>query len=92
METPLELKKEYKTEDGIEGVVRVIKPYSHIRLTWKKPGWENRSTVQVRVIDKGEKSTVAFHQEKLLDSDQRAEMKEHWSSRMQELIDELTGK
>ena len=91
LRTPLELKKAYKTEDGIEGVVRVFKPNSHIRLTWKKPGWENHSTVQVRLIDKGEKSTVAFHQEKLQDADQRAEMKEYWNSRMQQFKDELSG-
>ena len=32
----LEIKKPYKTNDGIEGLVRVLKPYSHIRLNWKK--------------------------------------------------------
>jgi hypothetical protein len=61
-------------------------------MTWKKPGWENRSTVQVRVIDNGEKSIVSFHQEKLQDADQRAGMKEYRVSRMQEFIDKLTGK
>ncbi|MBD3276113.1 MAG: ATPase [Candidatus Marinimicrobia bacterium] len=90
LQTRFEIKKEYKTDDGVEGVVRVFKPYSHTRLTWKKPGWENHSTVQVRVIDKGEKSVVSFHQEKLLNPDQRSEMKKYWSSRMQEIIDELS--
>lgn len=45
-----ELEKQFKIENGIEGSVRVLKPYSHIRLNWKKKGWENISTVQVRVI------------------------------------------
>ena len=32
----LEIKKSYRTKDGIEGFVRVFTPYSHIRMNWKK--------------------------------------------------------
>jgi len=86
----LEIGKEYKTEEGIEGKVRILTPYSHIRMEWKKPGWENTSTVQVRVIGDQQKATISFHQEKLADEAQREEMKEYWNSKMKEIETELT--
>lgn len=78
----LEIKKEYKTKNGISGLVRVFKPKSHIRMNWKKKYWKNMSTVQVRVFGNSEKSTIAFHQENLFNAEQRREMKEHWNGIM----------
>ena len=78
----LEIKKPFKTKAGIEGFVRVFKPYSHIRLNWKKKNWENLSTVQVRVMGNQEKATISFHQEKLSDNLQREEMKKYWNEKM----------
>lgn len=48
------------------------------------------STVQVRVIGNKEKATISFHQEKLLDSDQREEMKEHWNKKMTKINEAIT--
>lgn len=70
----------YKTKNDTEGVVKVFKPYSHIRITWKRKNWENTSTLQVRVIPAKDKTTISFHQEKLLDGAQREDMKQHWES------------
>lgn len=84
--------KEYKTEEGIEGKVRVLTPYSHIRMEWKRPGWENFSIVQVRVIGDQQKATISFHQEKLADEAQREEMKEYWNSKMKEIGTQLTNR
>lgn len=81
----LEVKTTYKTKDGIEGLVRVFKPYSHIRMNWKKKNWENISTVQVRIIGNHEKATISFHQEKLLNNNQREEMKLYWNKKMTEI-------
>lgn len=36
LEKELEIKKTYKTEEGIEGFVSVFTPYSHIRMKWKR--------------------------------------------------------
>lgn len=55
----------YRLPDGTNGEVRVLKPGSHLRLTWQAPGWPRASTIQVRVIPSGEKTVVAFHQEHL---------------------------
>ncbi len=75
LKSELEIKKEYETENGTKGLVRVFKPNSHIRLNWKPKNWGNMSTIQIRVIGNQEKTTIAIHQEKLLNSEQRAEMK-----------------
>ncbi|QNL47828.1 SRPBCC domain-containing protein [Olivibacter sp. SDN3] len=81
----LEIKKTYKTKEGIEGLVRVFTPYSHIRMNWKKKSWDNMSTVQVRVTGNQKKATISFHQEKLLDDTQREEMKIYWNEKMKEI-------
>src|SRR5690606_25136336 len=90
IENELEIKKNYETKDGVEGFVRVFKPYSHIRMHWKKKKWENISTVQVRVIGNQEKATISFHQEKLLDKNQRDEMELFWNKKMSEIEKALT--
>lgn len=85
LEQELEIKKPFKTKNGIEGLVRVFTPYSHIRMNWKKQNWENLSTVQVRVLGDNKKATLSFHQEKLLDNKQREEMKTYWNEKMTEI-------
>jgi len=85
----LEIKKGYETENGITGDVRVFKPNSHIRLTWKPKNWQNISTLQIRVIPNQNKTTIAIHQENLLDSAQRAEMKEYWNNVMNTITNNI---
>ncbi|MEE4259922.1 MAG: SRPBCC domain-containing protein [Bacteroidales bacterium] len=79
IENELEIDKHFKIKEGVEGLVRVFKPFSHIRLSWKKKNWKNISTVQVRIIGNRRKTTISFHQEKLLNTKQRDEMKEYWN-------------
>jgi uncharacterized protein YndB with AHSA1/START domain len=73
-----DINQSYKTTEGTEVKPTIVKPHSHIRLTWRKKDWENTSTLQLRVIDAKGKATISFHQEKLQNSNQRAEMKAHW--------------
>ena len=89
LKSELEIKKEYETENGTKGLVRVFKANSHIRLSWKPKNWENMSTIQIRVIGNQEKTTIAIHQEKLLNSEQRAEMKEYWNEIMKNIEIEI---
>jgi len=51
--------------------------------------WVNMSTVQIRVIGNQEKTTIAIHQEKLLNAEQRAEMKEYWNEIMNKIGTEI---
>jgi uncharacterized protein YndB with AHSA1/START domain len=84
-----ELGKPYKTEEEIEGKVNVFKPGSHIRVTWKPKHWTNASNLQIRVIASKGKTTISFHQDKLLDSKQRDEMKKYWDTVMFKIENEL---
>ena len=91
LNTELELNKEFETKNGITGLVRVFKPNSHIRLNWKPKIWKNMSTVQIRVIGNETKTTIAIHQEKLLNPEQRNEMKEYWTQTINLLTNYLNG-
>jgi hypothetical protein len=84
-EEELENKKSFRTKEGIEGFIRVFNPYSHIRMNWKKPEWENMSTVQVRVMGDEKKAIISFHQEKMTSSAQREEMRAYWNRKMDEI-------
>ena len=46
-------------------------------MNWILKNWENSSTVQIRVIENKNKTTIAIHQEKLLNEEQRNETKEY---------------
>ncbi len=87
----LELHKPYKTKEGIQGKVNVFKPGSHIRLTWKPKHWTNTSVLQIRVIPSKEKTTISFHQDKLLDSNQRDEMKKYWDKVIEKIENEISN-
>ena len=89
LKNELEIQKEYETENGITGLVRVYNPYSNIRLSWKQKKWKNISTVQIRVIAKQETTTIAIHQEKLLDAVQRSEMKQYWTKIIKKIEAEI---
>lgn len=84
-----ELGKSYKTKEEIEGKVNVFKSNSHIRLTWKPKHWSNTSALQIRVIPSKEKTTISFHQDKLLDSKQRDEMKKYWDEVIVKIENEI---
>jgi uncharacterized protein YndB with AHSA1/START domain len=75
----------YELPDGTIGQVRVLDPDSHLRLTWHPPGWPRPSTIQVRVIPKGEKSVISFHQEHLPDSEARQARRAFFKKALDEL-------
>lgn len=91
LKNELEIEKEYETENGITGLVRVFKVNSHIRLNWKPKHWDNISTIQIRVVGNQEKTTIAIHQEKLLNFEQRMEMKEYWTKIMNEITNKMNN-
>lgn len=63
----------YRLPDGTTGVVRVFVPNSHLRVTWQPPAWEQPSTIQLRVMPNGERTTVALHQERMPDGAARSQ-------------------
>lgn len=47
------------------------------------------STLQIRVIGNESKATIAIHQEKLINSEQRNEMKQYWNEVMNRITNEI---
>ena len=75
----------YTLDDGVVGETRVFKPNSHLRLTWRPPSWPRPSTIQVRVIPKGERTVVAFHQENMPGPDEREMRRAYFSAALDAL-------
>jgi uncharacterized protein YndB with AHSA1/START domain len=67
----------YESEDGTQGEVRSFHPLDRIRLTWQPADWDHDSTVQIAIDDKGDRTRVVFHQERLADAVERARQREH---------------
>jgi uncharacterized protein YndB with AHSA1/START domain len=75
----------YTTRDGAAGEVRVVQPGSHFRVTWRPPGWARPSTIQVRVIPAGERTTLSFHEERLPGAAEREERRRHFEAALDAL-------
>jgi len=77
----------YRLDDGTDGEVRVDEPGSHVRLTWRPPGREEPTVVQLRVLPAASGATIAFHQERLDGPEEREAMRARWVA----VIDRLRG-
>lgn len=75
----------YELADGSSGEIRVLAPNSHLRMTWQPRGWQRPSTIQLRVIPKGERTTIAFHQERLPGAKEREERRAYYAAVLDEL-------
>lgn len=74
----------YRLPDGTAGELRVFSD-SHLRMSWHPPGWERASTLQLRVIPKGDRSVIAFHQENLPGPAAREERRLFFTEILEEL-------
>mgnify|MGYP002620119119 CR=1 FL=1 len=69
----------FASAEGVTGQLTVVQPLRKLRMTWKRPEWEQPSRLQLYVLPAGGgKSTVAFHQEMLEDVYIREWMRRHW--------------
>jgi uncharacterized protein YndB with AHSA1/START domain len=75
----------YQLDDGSSGEVRVVVDGSHVRLTWQPGDWPRPSTIQVRVIARGERSVIAFHQEHMPGPAEREQRRAHFAAALDEL-------
>jgi uncharacterized protein YndB with AHSA1/START domain len=82
---------EYRTSNGVTGVVNVLNPGVNIRLTWQPEAWSKPSTLQIRVIPASGKATISIHQENLPDNTAREEMRSHWQGVMEKISQKLNG-
>ncbi|HEX8430286.1 MAG TPA: SRPBCC domain-containing protein [Longimicrobium sp.] len=84
-EVEMERGKGFALADGASGEVRVMKPRSHLRLTWQPGGWKRASTIQVRVLPAAGGATIAFHQEHLPDAEARERRHAHFAAALDAL-------
>lgn len=82
----------FKTKNGIEGKIRIVKPYSHMRMSWRKSEWDHVTMLQPRVMKGANRSVISFHHDKLSSEKERSEMKKHWTAVMDKIESELHPK
>ncbi|MFF2090568.1 SRPBCC domain-containing protein [Paenibacillus sp. NPDC058174] len=71
----------FKSDEGVTGQLKVVKPLHQLRLTWQPKDWDRPSTLQIRLLsDKPDKTTISFHQEQLDHAARREQMKQHWEN------------
>ncbi|MCY9660593.1 SRPBCC domain-containing protein [Paenibacillus chondroitinus] len=77
------------TKEGINGVLRVVKPNEQLRLSWQPASWEEASTLQIRLLPAASpgRTTISFHQEKLDSMQHREEMKVRWEAVLNRLME-----
>jgi uncharacterized protein YndB with AHSA1/START domain len=81
----------YRTESGISGEVRSFTDLDRIRLTWRPPGWDHETTVQVTVRPAaGDRTALRFHQERLSGPDERAAQRAYWQGVLKSVTDALS--
>jgi len=83
---------EFELQNGVMGKITVFRPYSHTRMISKKRGWDDDSRLQLRVIESYEKTVTAYHQEMLVNSKVREEMKFRWNNVLSMLSSEFERK
>jgi uncharacterized protein YndB with AHSA1/START domain len=76
----------FTTEHGVKGKVRVFNPYSHIRLSWHPPHWENSSILEIRTLARNGGTLLHFHMEQLTTVAQKEEMEKYWMQVLDELF------
>jgi uncharacterized protein YndB with AHSA1/START domain len=70
----------YETGEGTHGELRSYRPLDRIRLTWQPQDWDHETTVQIAIDDKGDRTRVVFHQERLADAEERRRQRDHWKA------------
>jgi hypothetical protein len=70
----------------VDSQFSTIKKYSHIRTKWKLSSWSNKANLQMRVIPHNNKTTIAFHIDRLQSEQQRNASKIYWTNVITDLI------
>ena len=71
-------KERYETDGGVVGELRSYRPGDRIRLTMRSPSAEHDTTIQIALEDKGDRTGIRFHQERLADEAERERQRAHW--------------
>lgn len=89
----LEPGQRFFSKEGTSGELRIVKPLEQLRLSWQRAGWEQASTLQIRLLAAaGGRTTISFHQEKLKDANVREQMKLYWKEVLARLTEKAKAK
>jgi hypothetical protein len=81
----------YRLADGTSGEVRIYQPATHLRITRHPKSYPRPAVVQVRVIEKGQRAVMAFHEEHLPSAEQREERRQHYQRVFSMIKKDLKG-
>ena len=84
---PTEKGANYTTRDGVTGTIKGYIDGYRIRLSWHPSDWPHDTTLQLTVKQAATGTTIAIHQERLADREERKLMLGHWKS----VIEHITG-
>lgn len=79
-EIPTTKGAKFATADGVRGTIRGYTDNYRIRLSWQPSDWPHDTILQLTVKQVKTGTTIAIHQEKLADRDERRMMLGHWKS------------
>lgn len=75
---------DFHTVTGVKGYIVSVKQGTLLRMRWQPQDWTEPSTLQLRLIPDGNKTTISIHHERLADVAQREKMHKHWSQALDE--------
>lgn len=83
--------EKYSLADGTTGMIRVLQPESHWRITRDPPdpGYQRPSLIQIRTISSGDKSVLVFHEEHLPSGEERERRKTYYLKVLEMIRQEL---
>lgn len=83
----------FASAEGVTGKLTVVQPLHKLRMTWKRPEWDQPSRLQLYVLSAASgKTTVAIHQEMLEDVYIRDMMRQFWDGTLRQIQKELEAK
>ncbi|NSL88385.1 hypothetical protein ECE50_016215 [Chitinophaga sp. Mgbs1] len=69
----------YTASNGVTITVTSVTDIKVIRMKWQEKNQPAPSTLQIRVIPAGQKTTISFHHERLTDNNDRIAKQQFWS-------------
>ena len=82
----------WRAADGTAGKLRSWAQQRRVRLTWRAPGADHETTLQLSVLPAAGGTTIALHQERLSGPDERERLLAHWTGVVEELVRRLAGR
>ncbi len=77
---PTEKGAQFRTADGVNGVVRSATDQLRLRISWQPEDWPHDTILQMTVKAAATGTTIGIHHEQLADRQERRMMLGHWKN------------